>query len=301
MKVPLTHEVLVGLDRELMPNFAVSTTFTYRRFNDILWTPRTGAQTSAGYHQSGVYTNTLPVIGSVSVPLYALNSGIGVGRYSTNRPGYYQRYLGFEASATKRMSNHWMARFGFSTNSWNEYFTDRSVAIEDPEPGPASTVAQPTAGPFVNGGPVVNQTAGSGKSNIYLVAPKYQFIANGLYEGPWGFNFGANLVTRQGYAEPYFVLTRTGDPAITRKNVLLVSSVDQYRLPAVTSLDARVEKMFKIQRTSFALDLDVFNLFNSGTILGRQYDASRVGATGFNQILEIMNPRIARLGVRFIF
>ena len=69
----------------------------------------------------------------------------------------------------------------------------------------------------------------------------------------------------------------------------------------MTSLDARVEKMFKIQRMSFALDLDVFNLFNSGTILGRQYDASKVGATGFNQILEIMNPRIARIGVRFMF
>ncbi len=303
LKVPLTHEVLVGVDREIMPNFAVSATFTWRRFNNLLWTPRIGV-TQADYHQSGTYTATLPVLGSVSVPFYAIDADAippGGGRESTNRPGYHQRYLGFEASATKRMSNRWMARFGFSTNKWTEYFDNPSIAIEDPTRGPAATTAQPTAGPLQNGGLVVTRTSGSGKSNIYLVSPTYQFIANGLYEGPWGINLGANMVTRQGYAEPYFVLTRTGDPLIARKNVLLTNAVDQYRLPAVTSFDARVEKMFKFGRTSFAADLDIFNLFNAGTTLGRQYDASKTGPTGFNQTLEIMNPRIARIGVRFMF
>jgi len=304
MKVPLTHEVLLGIDRELMPNFGLSATFTWRRFNNLLWSPRIGI-TSANYKQTGVYSATLPEVGTVSVPFYAIDPAVappGGGRISTNRPDYYQRYLGFEVSATKRMSNHWMARLGFSTNSWTEYFLNRTTSIEDPTPAPASSVSQPTAGPFVDGGQVVNQTSGSGKSNIYLVAPKYQIVANGLYEGPWGVNFGANLVTRQGYAEPFFAgRTRTGDEFITRKNVLLTQTVDQFRLPAVTSLDARVEKMFKFGRTNVGVDLDVFNLFNAGTILGKQYDASRTGPTGYDQVLEIMNPRIARIGLRFSF
>ena len=50
-----------------------------------------------------------------------------------------------------------------------------------------------------------------------------------------------------------------------------------------------------------AVDFDVFNLFNAGTVLGRQDDIRLTGATGFGQVLEIMNPRIARLGVRFTF
>jgi hypothetical protein len=33
-------------------------------------------------------------------------------------------------------------------------------------------------------------------------------------------------------------------------------------------------------------------------VLGRQYDAR---SDAFQQVLEIMNPRIARLGVRFFF
>jgi hypothetical protein len=35
--------------------------------------------------------------------------------------------------------------------------------------------------------------------------------------------------------------------------------------------------------------------------LGKQYDARLTGPTGFDQVLEIMNPRIVRIGVRFTF
>jgi len=94
----------------------------------------------------------------------------------------------------------------------------------------------------------------------------------------------------------------THDPLIAKKNVLLVSNIDDFRLPTVASFDARVEKVFAFGRTNVALDLDVFNLFNAGTVLRRQYDASTgTGPTGFDAVLEIMNPRIARIGAWFTF
>jgi len=80
-----------------------------------------------------------------------------------------------------------------------------------------------------------------------------------------------------------------------------VPAVDAYRLPAVTSLDGRVEKKLMFGSAKVAVDIDVFNVLNLGTVLGKQYDARLTGATGFGQVLEIMNPRIIRLGVRFIF
>ena len=46
---------------------------------------------------------------------------------TTTRP-----YQGFEVTATKRMSNHWMARFGFSTNCWREYF-DGARRLQQPD------------------------------------------------------------------------------------------------------------------------------------------------------------------------
>jgi hypothetical protein len=186
-----------------------------------------------------------------------------------------------------------MARFGFSTNDHREYYS-----------GPESkTDPTPTASsPKIDGGVVVTQTGGSGKSNIFMVLPQYQVIANGMYQAPWGINFGANWLLRQGYAIPYFRSNvPTGDPLSNLKSVLVVDNVTKFRLPKVSSLDVRLEKAFRIRTLNIMADLDVFNVTNSATVLGKQYDLRRTGATGFDKILEIMNPRILRIGARLNF
>ena len=292
---PLTQEIMFGGDRELAQNFGISGTFTYRYYNHFNWNSLIGVN-SSDYRQTGTLTGTTDPIGSFSTPFYALNAAkvpAGGGRSYEERLGYHQRYLGFEASAVKRLSNKWMARFGFSTNSHREYFKGAD-ALDDPTPS--------NGAPKRDGGLVVTQTGGSGKSGIYMVLPRYQFIANGMYQGPWGINFGANWMLRQGYAEPFFRSNvATGDPLGSSKNVLITKDVGNFRLPAVSSLDVRLEKAFKIQRGTIALDLDVFNVGNVATVLGKQYDLRRTGPTGYNQVLEIMNPRILRLGARFTF
>jgi hypothetical protein len=219
----------------------------------------------------------------------------------TVRDGYHQRYLGLEVSATKRLSNRWMARFGFSTNSWREYFDDPSKAILDPTRAPAPSLAFPFAGPQVDGGAVVRATTSSSGNGVYMVAPAYQISANGSYQVIWGVSIAASLISRQGYAEPFFQSNvATGDP-LGRKTVLLVNQVDAFRLPAVTSLDGRLEKQFTFGSAKLAIDFDLFNVLNAATVLSRQYDARLTGATGFGNTLEIMNPRVARLGLRFTF
>ena len=145
----------------------------------------------------------------------------------------------------------------------------------------------------------MTSSTGSGKSELYLVYPKYQFTADGLYQGPWGLDFGANLLIRQGYAEPYFAEVNTNDPVTTTKDVLVANSVDQFRLPAVKLFNIRVEKTIPIGRANLMLSIDAFNLFNSATVLGREYDLNSGSTSG--TIQEIMNPRIARLGVRISF
>ncbi|MBA2303160.1 MAG: hypothetical protein H0W08_11055 [Acidobacteria bacterium] len=147
-KTPLTHQFQLGLDREVMTNFPVSGTFTYRAFTNFTW--RNNGVTGEDYVQSGVLEGTHPVIGSYSVPIYVpIPSAIPVSQAATtfrNRDGYSQRYLGFELAATKRLSNRWMARVGFSTNSHREYF-DSPAAMTDPTPTPGS--------PNIDGGRVV--------------------------------------------------------------------------------------------------------------------------------------------------
>jgi hypothetical protein len=292
---PKTHEVMFGMDHELAPNFGISGTFTFRHFNKFAWRPRIGV-TSADYTQTGTLTGNADPIGSFNAPFYAINASAipaGGGRSYEERKGYTQRFVGLEMSAVKRMSNRWMARFGFSTNSHREYFKGAD-ALEDPTPLPSA--------PNKDGGIVVTQTGGSGKSNIFMVLPQFQLVGNGMFQARWGINLGANWVMRQGYAIPYFRSnTATGDPLLNNKRVLAVDDVTRFRLPTVSSLDARVEKAFKFQRVNVMFDLDVFNLTNSATVLGKQYDLRLTGATGFDKILEVMNPRILRLGARLNF
>ncbi len=290
-KAPRTHEFQVGLDRELFPNFAVSGLFTYRYFTNFTW--RNNGVTGEDYVQSFVLEGSHAAIGNYAVPVYVpLASAIPDNTEATifrNRDGYSQRYLGFEISAVKRLSNRWMARFGFSTNSHKEYF-DSLSAITDPTPQPGT--------PNIDGGDVVTATAGSGKSNIYMVLPSYQFIANGLYQAGWGINLAANLVSRQGFAMQYNRnQVATTDPLQQLKTVLLVET-GEFRLPSVTSLDFRVGKEFVVERLRVNVDFDIFNLLNSSTVLGREYNL-RLNAG--NRVREIMNPRVLRLGFRVNF
>ena len=287
---PMTHEFQLGLDHELMPNFGVSGTFTFRHFNNFNW--RNNGLTGENYVQAGTYEGSNSAVGSYSTPYYVLAPG-SVNAAATvyrSRPGYTQRYMGLELQATKRLSNRWMARLGFSTNRHTEYF-DGPGSMTNPTPGPG--------GANQDGGLVIRQSGGSGKSGIYQVLPSYQFIATGMYQAGWGINLAANMVTRQGFAAQYFrdnVLT--GSNLTPRATVLLPQEAGDIRLPAVTSLDLRVGKEFRVQRVRLNVDLDVFNAMNSATVLGREYN-ERV--TTFNNVREIMNPRILRLGLRVGF
>jgi hypothetical protein len=306
--VPKTHEFIVGVDRELMPNLGVSASYTYRAIVDQNWrtTRKTtgGVLTAADYVQLGSVTGTLPTGidgtqgGTFNVPFYGVtNSALypaSKGTLYTGRDGYSQKYQGFEFQAVKRMSNKWMARFAFSTNSWREYFDGNSALAN-----PTHLVGTPS----IDGGYVVSAAGGSGKSGIYMVQPKYQVTANGAYQLPWQIDLGVNYLIRQGYPMPWFQATpKTGNLLAQTQSILLVPDFGQDRLPATQTFDMRIGKTLKFNKVTMNLDFDIFNLFNSATVLGRQYDKSKTSATtGYTQVLEIMQPRIARVGFRINF
>ena len=117
----------------------------------------------------------------------------------------------------------------------------------------------------------------------------------------YGINLGMNYVARQGYSTPYFLGAHHGtEDALnpSGRNILLSTDIGDARLPTVHSFDARASKVLRISRLTADVDLDVFNLFNTSTILGRQFD---LNATNGDQPLEIMNARVIRLGLRVRF
>ena len=287
-------------------NFAVSGTMTYRLYTNFDWYRLIGV-TGANYSVAGTYTCTAAqtaIIGTTcSIPYYTINPGAAPasgGRIYEVRPGYHQNYVGLELNATKRMSHNWMARASFTTGSTTENISGTSSML-DPTPMASGNASGNDLGANVSGGAVSTKTAGSGKSNIFLVAPSYQFIANTAYQMKYGFNLGLNYLMRQGYAEPFFT-SAVGSGAKSNSNgLLLVSPTNYPHLPAVNSLDARIGKTIKLKsHAEINLDMDIFNLLNLNTVLGRQYDL-KTGSTAANQVLEIMNPRIIRVGARISF
>jgi len=132
------------------------------------------------------------------------------------------------------------------------------------------------------------------------VQPKYQIVANGVYQLPWAIDIGASYLIREGFPMPWNWTTTGGfsDTLGSSKALLLVPEFGQARLPAVQTLDFRVGKQVKLRNVRMNFDLDVFNLFNSATVLGRQYSKQ---SAKYTQIAEIMQPLIARLGCRITF
>ena len=311
LSAPLTHEVLVGVDRELLPEIGLSATLTWRRFHDLRWRPLIGVR-SGDFVEAGRVTGTLPDGGAVDVPYFEPSPGVlppGNGREDINREAYHQRYWGFEVDARKRMSDRWMGRVGFSVNDHREYFDDPGLSIEDPTPI-AGRLPGTVASPLRDGGLVLTRSEGSAKEDFYFVLPKYQFIANGLVQGPWGINVGANLLIRQGLAQPFYLPQNTFDPVAPRKFVLVTSDVGDNRLPAVKSLDLRFSKELLFNGTTVSFDLDWFNVGNASTVLRRHFDITPPPPPSLadpdpgpepGETLEIMNPSVLRLGVRVSF
>ncbi|PYP98987.1 MAG: hypothetical protein DMF82_26050, partial [Acidobacteria bacterium] len=133
------NEIVVGLERELAPNLAVSAAYTWRRSTDL-----TASQLLSGYYwyswigvNRADYHQGAPVTlkGFTAIPWMLDDNGVNNatgGLLLTNRPDYHRTFNGLEFSLVKRLSNKWMARAAFSYNDWKEYLGPH--AIQDPTP-----------------------------------------------------------------------------------------------------------------------------------------------------------------------
>jgi Carboxypeptidase regulatory-like domain/TonB-dependent Receptor Plug Domain len=289
------NEFILGLDHELMPNFAVGAAYTFRRTDDWpTWDPRIG-MTSADYSVVARPTN-----GTYSAIVYGPNSAkvdaSGGGRILMNRPDYHSIYNGLELTLNKRLSNRWQTRVAFSFNNWVEHLNGPG-AVQNPTRTDSTTgsATGTLSGPQVDGGQIAPRSGGSGKGDLFYNA-KWQLNANGFYQLGGGFDIGANLFARQGYVDPYmFQLNAGGDG---RLRALAVSQIDDVRYPNLWDLDLRLAKSIKIQRVNLQLSGDLFNALNAGTILQRNRN---LGSAVFDSINEIISPRILRFGVKFQF
>ena len=293
------NEVVVGLDHELGGNFAVGAAYTWRKVNDVSgWFQRIG-MTSANYTPNDPVTENGYTAQTFS-PDPNLIAASNSGRMLTNRPDYSTGYNGLELTLVKRMSKKWFARAAFSLMDWHENL-EGPGAVQNPTRtdttgGQAGATQQGFSGPQVDGGQLAPRSGGSGKGDIFYNA-RWQAVINALYQLPGNFEIGTSIFGRQGYVYPVVLRLSAGNDGALR--TLAVPKIDDQRYKNVFDADFRLANNIKIGgRSSMQVSLDLFNAFNSNTILGRNRQAN---SGAFGQPTDVLSPRILRLGLRFNF
>ena len=295
------NEWIVGLDRELAANLAVSVAYTHRKASDLSWNPRIGL-TTADYTATPftVERNGQTYTGTQYSPDAAKVAATANGRILENRDGYSRSYDGVEINVVKRLSNKWMARAGWSYMNWVENYDDVSQSIQNPtrtDTNLNTAGAGGFAGPSVDGGQVALRSAGSGKGDIFF-SRKWQFSASALYQLPAGFDVSTAIFGGQGYPRP-IVAQRAVPGGEGQLRIMVVPEVDTFRYKNLWNVDLRLSKNLKLGGSMNAvITADLFNALNSNTELNR---VRNVASTSFDRLDELISPRVFRFGLRLQF
>jgi hypothetical protein len=296
-----TDEIVVGLDWEVLPEFVVGASYTYRTYDGAVWTPQIGL-TRDSFVLDRIVDNaspgTHPDAPTFSEPLYRLADGIPVppGQIQENRPDFETTYHGVGLNFQKRLSNRWMLRGNVGWVDPKQKLG--SGACDDPT---NTTVRIDYVANVGIGCPdgediVAERSLGSGGKGRVYINSSWNFNIGGLYELPLGFNIAGNFYGREGYPQALHYRVNPGD-GLGSRNVV-IGKLDDFRYENVYNLDLRLEKVVNISPLQIALSADVFNVLNDGTVLQKQ---NQVNLTSFGEIFETQSPRVVRLGARVSF
>ena len=303
------QEAIVTLEREIIPDFGVSLSLSYRKYDRFNWTlpyfPDTGKiQSQSDFIKAGTVPNNVGGYDTGEAagrPYYLLSADYGRTSYKiyTRQNDRNNKYYGLTMVFNKRLSHKWMVNGSFSLENQASYFGNKGFV-------------DPTNQWALEGQPYALYATTSGKVGAYAWS-SWLLKFSGLYQFPFGINVGATLSARQGYMVPeYFTIRDLNAPNRRyQTTTVYISKFGTKRLPNFLVANMKVEKAINLGETGrIYLTADVFNLFNSA-VINRRYDAllgtyyphdgSFVpNATNF-LANEVLNPRVIRFGMRFQF
>ena len=287
-----TREGIVGVQHELMANFAVAVDYIYRKYDRGTTTYTVGFQPgAAGYPLSQIYVQqpggyTDPISG-ITAPYYVVCQGCsrpsGAASITMTNPDY-QVYHGVDITATKRYSNKWQMQAALTLQTNPNYFPEGSATFINP----------------------TNLEFRDGASTI----PRYNLKMNGSYTLPWEINASANFnyiegasrtTTINGPGAVYGGVNASGGATTFNTNTLEFEQRGSTRFEPVKLLDLGAQKAFRWKGSSRQLKLmfDAFNVFNINTITN--YSSGNRSLAGYTQPTAIIAPRVFRVGARLAF
>jgi hypothetical protein len=296
---PVSTNLIVGFDRELMPNLALQVNYTYGHVTNLPTAVNNTSEgpflglTTADWLPGAPLVGTTPDGVSYNIPLFipdaAKVAAAGGGRLLTNYEDYSTSFSGIEMSMTKRMSDGWMMRLAAAWNNPTENY-DMNVPV-DQSGNPTRT----DTFPLISGGMWAPRSAGSGSGDVF-VNQRWSFNVNGAYQLPWTMEIAGNLFGKQGTPYPYFRNATLGRQGSVR--VLLNDELDSVRFENLWNLDLRWSKSARFGRANVQLIADLFNVFNGNTEITRERNAA---SPNFQVLGSNLSPRIVRFGARVGF
>ena len=282
------HVFVGGVEREVMPGFSLAVNAGASYLANAVWSRYIGltGDDFAFWRTAG--TPTAPS----DTPVYVLAPGVtlppGNARVLSNRDDYHRRYWNIDVVATRRLADGWMLR-GFVTRQQHaERFTGPD-AIQDPTA--RFDVMPPMVSGFVDGG-LAAVTAGE-----FVMHATWNYSVAGLYELPWQMSVSGTMYGRQGYPTAEVITVNRPD-GLRQTRVLRDRDLDARRFPDVHLMDLRLQKRLSIGRLHTTLDLDLFNTLNNASTLRQVGEAT---SPNFRQPLEMVAPRLVRLGLQLQF
>lgn len=295
VKNETTDEVIIGFQHELLPGVALSANYIWRKYDNFRWTTRDGI-TSDNYvpvttTPTGCFASAGVAGPCPEITYYQPTLNIaGRAQTLTNRPDYYRNYNGFEVSLTKRYSARWYANVSYAFNSAiDHYDSPRSYGSITPN-------TDPTNIDKLNGYQWAAESGGSGVSDVWVNA-KWVARATAMYSLPWNINVSGFLNGHQGYIVPYGFTTPARANGAGTVTVVL-QPYGESRLPNFWQLDMKVEKPIQLGRVRLRPQATLFNLTNSNVVLGRQ---RTVNSATYNDVLQVLGPRVVQVGLRVDF
>jgi outer membrane receptor protein involved in Fe transport len=282
-----TDQFSAGIERQLAGGMGLSVSFVYKKEGDFIrlrdargtYAPRDIVDTFEGRTQT--------------ITVQSLTSGVGSQLPTvTNRDDFDQKFTGLVFEMSKRFSDRWQAQ---SSYTWQDSKAYGGGAV-------TGSTQQDFSGLSAGGGygrdpnDLLNAYGPTATNSTHSVKLSTAYVAR------WGINLGGRYSYESGRPFGRLIIVR-GMGAGQGDVTILAEPRGAYQLPAVNDFQIRIDKDLNFGgNRRLRLSMDVFNIFNSDTVLTLRNNSSQVTATTpWQQSLSVVRPRTVQLGARFLF
>ncbi len=272
---PFSDEFNLGIDYQLVSNFAVGVSYHRRQHRDGLGIVDEARPSTAYTPVARTFTD--PVTGTPqTITVYSLNSALASvrDRVVTNVDVLRSDYDGVQFTFNKRMSNRWQLLGGLTLQS-HEGFSHSGTYTN---PGNTTDFNDPT------------YRLNKDNSSVFTELP-WSFTLSGSYMGPYGIQFSGKYTARAG--DPLVrTIQATGLTQGTQTVWVLPRGED--RTETVSKfVDVRFGKQFVLGPSRIEGTVDIFNLLNANHVLNQN---TAIGTT-WGRPSSVLAPRIVRFGI----